>query len=196
MNYGLQQRIDGSVFTLRPFGLYITLRKKLRKISESERNGAPVYTRDFPIRDPKRVRSAKFSWQNLKLVQSLKYVKMKKKYLTTTNDKTRFLLQQQAELRIQISSVVKKFYFAQGCRYLQVQNYGLFYVGPGACPYGIPSFEPCTSALRLKVFSWKRIKLALLTNKKAIRSSSFSLDQMDKRTFPVGLFTKTKKLHK
>lgn len=195
MNYGLQQRIKGSDFTLRPFQLYIDL-QKLIKINESERNGAPVFTRDFPIRDPKRVRSAKFSWQNLKLVQSLKNVKIKKKYLTTTNFKTRFLLQQLAELRIQISSVVKKFYFAQGCRYLQVQNYGLFYVGPGACPYGIPSFEPCTSALRLKVFSWKRITLALLTNKKAISFSSFSLDPMDKRTFPVGLFTKTKKLHK
>ena len=122
--------------------------------------------------------------------------KNEKKYLTTTNFKTRFLLQQQAELRIQISSVVKKFYFAQGCRYLQVQNYGLFYVGPGACPYGIPSFEPKISTLRLQFFSWKKITLALVTQNKSISPSLFSLDPKDKLTFPVDLFTRTKKLPK
>ena len=189
----MHKRIGGLDLTLNPYQLHLGLQKLIGEIKPGCK-GAPVCTQTFQIREKKRVRSAKFSWQNVKLVQALQNAKTKHK--TIPNFKTRFLLQQLAEARIRVSSVIKKFYFAQGCRYLQVEKYGLFYVGPGVCPYGIPSFEPKFTALRLQFFSWKKITLALVTQNKSISRSLFSLDPKDKLTFPVDLFTRTKKLPK
>ena len=105
----------------------------------------------FLVSERKPVRSAKFSWQNVKLIQALK--KAKHKQPTVTNFKTQFLLKKMAIVKVEHSSLIKKFYLAKGCRYLQLQEYGLFYVGPGACPHGIPSFESHTCNLRLKYHS-------------------------------------------
>lgn len=88
------------------------------------------------------------------------------------------------------SNAVKNFYLGKGCTYLQIQGYGLFYLGRGTCPYGVTSFQPkeCFVRLRLKTHGkGVSIGLSLNTPCKVLDShtvSKFSLDPRDGRSFP------------
>lgn len=92
------------------------------------------------------------------------------------------------------SNAVKNFYLGKGCTYLQIQGYGLFYLGRGTCPYGVTSFQPneCYVRLRLKTHgSSVGIELSLNTPCKVLDShpvSKFSLDPADGRPFPDFFF--------
>ena len=92
------------------------------------------------------------------------------------------------------SNAVKNFYLGKGCTYLQIQGYGLFYLGRGTCPYGVTSFQPkeCYVRLRLKTHgSGVGIELSLNTPCKVLDShpvSKFSLDPASGRPFPDFFF--------
>jgi hypothetical protein len=93
------------------------------------------------------------------------------------------------------SNAVKNFYLGLGCTYLQIQEYGLFYLGRGTCPYGVTSFQPkeCYVRLRLKThgIGCVGIELSLNTPCKVLDShpvSKFSLDPADGRPFPDFFF--------
>ena len=96
--------------------------------------------------------------------------------------------------RFTASNAVKNFYLGLGCTYLQIQGYGLFYIGSGTCPYGVTSFEPTACYVRIRLKTHRSgprghtsIGLSLnipCTVLDLHAPSKFSIDPADGRPFP------------
>ena len=150
------------------------------------------YRFDLPVESARRpVR--KISIPNVQIMKELKTLGL----LNIVGAKKRIILRKAAisnSNRFTASNAVKKFYLGLGCTYLQIQGYGLFYVGSGTCPYGVTSFEPtaCHVRIRLKPHGGNTsITLSLNIPCNVLDShspSKFSIDPADGRPFPDFFF--------
>ena len=150
------------------------------------------YYFDLPVESARRpVR--KISIPNVQIMKELKTLGL----LNIVGAKKRIILRKAAisnSNRFTASNAVKKFYLGLGCTYLQIQGYGLFYVGSGTCPYGVTSFEPtaCHVRIRLKPHgsgTSKHTSIGLSLNIPCTvldlhSPSRFSIDPADGRPFP------------
>jgi hypothetical protein len=154
------------------------------------------YRFDLPVESARRpVRKKKLSFQNvqMQIMKELKTLGL----LNIVGAKKRIILRKAAisnSNRFTASNAAKKFYLGLGCTYLQIQGYGLFYVGSGTCPYGVTSFEPtaCHVRMRLKPHGGNTsIALSLNIPCNVLDShspSKFSIDPADDRPFPDFFF--------
>ena len=138
---------------------------------------------------------AKFSFQNQQIMKELTALGL----LNIVEAKKRIILAKAAisnSKRLTAANAVRNHYLGLGCLYIQIAGYGLFYLGPGNCPYGVTSFEPTACFIRLRLKPHGKNQAATITLSLNIpcrvldvhSRTSYSLDPRDNLSFPSFLF--------
>lgn len=187
------------LFTLGPFlydaKYFILPKNKADRAALRKKDPSKIADKYFHLYAGSVRPVAKFSWQKQQIMKELTALGL----LNIVEAKKRIILAKAAisnSKRLTAANAVRNHYLGLGCLYIQIAGYGLFYLGPGNCPYGVTSFEPTACFIRLRLKPHAKNQAATITLSLNIpckvldvhSRTSYSLDPRDNLSFPSFLF--------